>query len=86
MSGIELTPDLSRRFLGRMMSALAVFHATGNGDAMHEGMEALNAYRCAFRGEKNEEEQAMAAKRALQRIELWSDGPSKAASEANIDE
>lgn len=70
----ELTPEMSQRFLERLMRAQAVFAATANGSEIEEGLGRLNAYRRAWRGERSDEEKIIAATRALERMDDWIEG------------
>jgi hypothetical protein len=70
----ELTSSLCADFAIRMMRAIAVHRATGNGAEVEEGLNLLDAYRCAWRGERSDEEKAIAATRAIERIAAWSNG------------
>lgn len=66
-----LTPSLCEDYVRRMMVAISTFRATGNGAEIEEGINRLDAYRCAWRGERAEEEKIVAATRALERISEW---------------
>lgn len=67
----ELTPVICEAFVHRMMSALSVHRATANGDEIAEGLNRLDAYRCAFRGERTDDEKEESAKRAVGLLAAW---------------
>jgi hypothetical protein len=73
----ELTPAISEAFVRRMMRALSMHAATANGADIEDGLKRLDRYRCAWRGERNDEEKAEAANRALGLLCAWCMEPSK---------
>jgi len=69
MSG--LTPVICEAFVRRMMSAIAIHRATGNGAEVGDGLARLDSYRCAWRGEFSDEEKEAKAARALGLLVAW---------------
>lgn len=77
----ELTPVICEAFVHRMMRALSVHRATANGEEIAEGLNRLDAYRCAWRGERSDEEKEASAKRAIGLLAAWCMMPSLPAVE-----
>jgi hypothetical protein len=72
----DLSPVICEAFVLRMMRALSVHAATANPAEVSEGLQRLDAYRCAFRGERSDEEKEAAAARAMGLLSAWCMEPS----------
>jgi hypothetical protein len=67
----DLSEELCVSFVSRMMSALSIHAATANPEEVREGLNRLDAYRRAFRGEQSEEEEVARAQRARALLAMW---------------
>lgn len=73
----DLDSIISEAFVRRMMSALSVHAATADPSEVREGLNRLDAYRCAWRGERTDEEKEEAAQRALGLLVAWCVEPAR---------